>query len=40
MDRIAILNELKKVLAPYTEDKAILESINEDTDLIKDMMQG
>ena len=37
MDRKAILNELKKVLAPYTEDKAILESINEQTDLIKDL---
>jgi acyl carrier protein len=37
MDRIAILNELKKVLAPYTEDKAILEGINEQTDLIKDL---
>ena len=37
MDRKAILNELKKVLAPYTEDKAILEGINEQTDLIKDL---
>ena len=37
MDRIAILNELKKVLAPYTEDKAMLEGINEQTDLIKDL---
>ncbi len=37
MDRKAILNELKKVLAPYTEDKAMLEGINEQTDLIKDL---
>ncbi len=37
MDRIAILSELKKVLAPYTEDKAMLEGINEQTDLIKDL---
>ena len=37
MDRVAILNELKKVLAPYTEDKAMLEGINEQTDLIKDL---
>ena len=37
MDRKAILNELKKVLAPYTEDKTILEGINEQTDLIKDL---
>ena len=37
MDRIAILSELKKVLAQYTEDKAMLEGINEQTDLIKDL---
>ncbi len=37
MDRIAILSELKKVLAPYTEDKAMLEGITEQTDLIKDL---
>ena len=37
MDRTAILSELKKVLAPYTEDKAMLEGINEQTDLIKDL---
>ena len=37
MNRDTILNELKKVLAPYTEDKAILSSINEQTDLIKDL---
>ena len=37
MDRIAILNELKKVLAPYTEDKAMLDGITEQTDLIKDL---
>ena len=37
MDRKAILNELKKVLAPYVEDKTILEGINEQTDLIKDL---
>jgi acyl carrier protein len=37
MDRTTILNELKKVLAPYTEDKEILNGINEGTDLIKDL---
>ena len=37
MDRKAILNELKKVLAPYTENKAMLDGINEETDLIKDL---
>lgn len=37
MDRIAILSELKKVLAPYTEDKEKLNNITEETDLIKDL---
>jgi len=37
MDRTAILRELKKVLAPYTENKEQLDGINEDTDLIKDL---
>ena len=37
MDRTSILSELKKVLAPYTENKEMLDGINEDTDLIKDL---
>ncbi len=37
MDRQAILEELKKVLAPYTVNKEALNSINEQTDLIKDL---
>jgi len=37
MDKQAILEELKKVLAPYTADKAALSAINEQTDLIKDL---
>ncbi len=37
MDRIAILNELKKLLAPYTEKKEMLANIHEDTDLVKDL---
>jgi acyl carrier protein len=37
MDRTTILIELKKVLAPYTENKAILDGVNEQTDLIKDL---
>ncbi|MEO6838236.1 MAG: acyl carrier protein [Ginsengibacter sp.] len=37
MDRSTILNELKKVLAPYTVDKKALDSINDQTDLIKDL---
>ena len=35
MDRNAVLAELKKVLAPYTENKEMLDGINEDTDLVK-----
>lgn len=37
MDRSAILIELRKVLAPYTENKEMLEGISEETDLIKDL---
>jgi acyl carrier protein len=37
MNRTEILDELKKILAPYTIDKEQLAGINEDTDLIKDL---
>jgi acyl carrier protein len=37
MDKQAILEELKKVLAPYTANKEALSAINEQTDLIKDL---
>jgi len=37
MNRKEILDELKKILAPYTLDKEQLDGINEDTDLIKDL---
>lgn len=37
MTRKEILDELKKVLSPYTLDKEALANINEDTDLIKDL---
>ena len=37
MDRQEIIDELRKVLAPYTEDKALLGSINEQTNLITDL---
>ncbi|MFI5140491.1 MAG: acyl carrier protein, partial [Sphingobacteriales bacterium] len=37
MTRIEILDELKKVFAPYTANKEMLNSINEDTDLIIDL---
>ncbi len=37
MDRQVILEELKKVLAPYTVNKEALNSINEETSLTKDL---
>ena len=37
MTRIEILDELKKVFAPYTTNKEMLSSINDDTDLIRDL---
>lgn len=37
MDRQTILDELKKVLAPYTGNKSALDSISEQTELIKDL---
>jgi len=37
MSREEILGELKKVLAPYTTNKEMLNNINEQTDMIKDL---
>jgi len=37
MTRTEILNELKKVFAPYTTNKELLSKINDDTDLIRDL---
>lgn len=37
MTRQDILEELKKVLAPYTNDKDLLNGINEQTDLLRDL---
>ncbi|MBN9299795.1 MAG: acyl carrier protein [Filimonas sp.] len=37
MDRQVILEELKKVLAPYTVNKEALNSINEETSLTQDL---
>lgn len=37
MTRQIILDKLKSVLAPYTADKDSLDSINDQTDLIKDL---
>lgn len=37
MNRNEILDELKKVVAPYTINKEMLAGMNEQTDLIKDL---
>ena len=37
MDRRTILEELKKVLYPYTENKEMLKNIDDSTDLVKDL---
>ena len=37
MDREVVLNELKKVVAPYTMNKEALNTLSEDTNLIKDL---
>jgi len=37
MTRTEILDELKKVIAPYTTNKEMLAGINDQTDLIKDL---
>ncbi|GAB3932687.1 acyl carrier protein [Mucilaginibacter myungsuensis] len=37
MNRTEILDELKKILAPYTLDKEQLAAVNEETDLIRDL---
>lgn len=37
MDRQQILDELKKVLSPYTENKELLNGINEQSNLLIDL---
>lgn len=37
MDRQAVLEELRKVVAPYTANKEILDTIDDQTDLVKDL---
>lgn len=37
MERREILQELKKVLNPYTENKEMLDNIHETTSLVKDL---
>ncbi len=37
MDRRTILEELKKVLYPYTENKELLQNIDDHTNLVKDL---
>jgi acyl carrier protein len=37
MTREEILNGLKKVIAPYTTNKEMLDSITDETDLLRDL---
>jgi acyl carrier protein len=37
MERRAILEELQKLLYPYTENKVLLENIDENTSLVRDL---
>ncbi|MBB5634714.1 acyl carrier protein [Pedobacter cryoconitis] len=37
MDREVLIAAIKEIAAPYTEDKTALDTINEDTDFIKDL---
>lgn len=37
MDRKEILEELKKVLAPYVKNKELLRGVNEQTNLVTDL---
>lgn len=37
MNKEDILNNLKEIVTLYTEDKSALESMNEDTDFLKDL---
>jgi acyl carrier protein len=37
MTRQEILNELKKVISPYTTNKELLAGMTENTDLIRDL---
>ncbi len=37
MDRQTILEELKVVLSPYTANKAALDGVNEQTNLVNDL---
>ena len=37
MDRLAILEELKRVLGPYIKNKELLKDVTEQTNLITDL---
>jgi acyl carrier protein len=37
MDRQQLIEALKEIILPYTEEQAALESINEDTDFLVDL---
>lgn len=37
MDNEKLINELKEIITPYTENKAALETITENTDFLVDL---
>ncbi|MGF1925269.1 MAG: acyl carrier protein [Bacteroidia bacterium] len=37
MDNEKLINELKELIAPYTENKAAIETISENTDFLVDL---
>ena len=37
MDNEKLINELKEIITPYTENKAALETISENTDFLVDL---
>lgn len=37
MDKQQLIEALKEIVTPYTQDQSALEKINEDTDFIKDL---
>ncbi|RZL44587.1 MAG: acyl carrier protein [Pedobacter sp.] len=37
MDNAQMINDLKEIITPYTENKAALTSINEQTDFLVDL---
>ncbi|QPH39539.1 acyl carrier protein [Pedobacter endophyticus] len=37
MDKVEIIGALKEIISPYTEEHAVLENINDNTDFIADL---